>query len=209
VDLDRLLTNVDELKISFWGIQEAEYCDAMKLDFTTSLRNVESAIMLSKCRDVSLCIQWLRTPHLTSDADAIRKFWSVRGIDDVRGGDVMWNRAGALVGIKTELDRSEALVPDFSRRVWCSDIYFSDCYSWPGDLVLCCCDFLNGKRVPLGHVECLSLEKIAMLKKSILEGTPPGQCVGCRLPRRVRALQLAPDVLGLLSADEQSMLTYR
>lgn len=208
VNLERLLQTIDELLISFWGIERREYEAAMKLDFDTCLANVETVAGLARHFSVPLAIQWLQTQHLRSDEMSIHRFWALRGIHDVRGGSVVWNRAGELHAIDNLLARSQSLLPDFSRRIWCSDLYFSDAYSWSGDLVLCCCDYFRSQRVTLGNIDHLSRERIAAIKQQLLEERLASPCAACRLPRRTRAQQLAPGVVPRLASDEVQMLTY-
>jgi hypothetical protein len=207
VDMPMLISVVDDLLISFWGIEEVEYRNGMKLDFKTSLANVDAAVSLLSGSSVKLAIQWLGNPSLISTPDQIRQFWALRGVTDIRGGDMMWNRGGELRGVEDLLRRGGSIAPDFSRRVWCSDLYFSDSYSWDGDLILCCCDYFSGTQVRLGNVESLTREDVAAIKRSLL-AEPPLKCADCRLPRKLRAEQLAGDLLARLSASERSMVAY-
>jgi MoaA/NifB/PqqE/SkfB family radical SAM enzyme len=209
VDLNRILSNVDQLLISFWGIREDEYTQSMHLDYKLALSNVDSALPLAHRAGVSVALQYLRTKHLVSSDEDIQKFWIDRGIEDVRGGNVMWNRGGRLSDIDESLRISEALLPDFSRRVWCADLYFSDAYSWDGALVLCCCSFFTSHSRPLGRIQNLDIEKISEIKAQVLKNRGQDSCVNCRLPRRFRPAQLAPDILDKLSPEEYHRLTYR
>jgi hypothetical protein len=208
VDLDAVFSNVDQLLVSFWGIEATEYELAMKLDFEHSLANVEHAKEIAAACGREFAVQWLRTPHLRSDAKSIRRFWAKRGIMDVRGGDVVWNRAGALEAIDLELDRSESLKPDFERQVWCSDLFFSDSWAWSGDLVLCCCDYFTSGQTLLGHCNTLTQKEISSAKQKLLDEFRASKCEKCKLPRRHRAVQLAEDVLARLPIEEQRLLMY-
>jgi len=208
VDLDAVLANVDQLLVSFWGIEPVEYESAMKLDFECSLKNVERASAIAAACGTQIAVQWLRTAHLRSDADSIWRFWAQRGIFDVRGGDVVWNRAGALEGIEVELDRSESLTPDFDRPVWCSDLFFSDSWGCSGELVLCCCDYFTSGQTRLGHCSTLTHREIASAKQELLDQFRATKCAKCKLPRRYRAVQLAEDVLARLPIAEQRVLMY-
>ena len=194
VDLDGLVDSVDEILVSFWGIEPSEYERAMGLDFATSLRNVR----LLKTRldnrvhgEAPIAIQCLDNEHLTSRPGEIGEFWRREGISDIRGFGSWWNRGGQLATPSESEGCERPDRPDFSRALWCSDIYFSDTYTWRGDLTLCCCYFFHQKQVLLGNVSKLTLGQIQDRKDAVFRGLPPEPCRRCELPRRSRTEQLA------------------
>jgi MoaA/NifB/PqqE/SkfB family radical SAM enzyme len=207
-DVHGIIENTNELLFSFWGIEPIEYFRSMKLDFKTSLANVEMAINLAKKIGTKVVIQYLRTPELMSSEDDIRAFWEARGVLDVRGGYQTWNRANLLPVPGRLLELSASISPDFERRIWCADLYFSDAFSWDGELIMCCCDYFNGKRRGLGNVESLDVDKIGLRKGELLESSRSQACKACLLPRRLRARQLAGEVLRYLPETERADLLY-
>ena len=190
VDQAGLLQAVDQLLISFWGISATEYQASMKLDFDRSLANVRVLIRTAAELGTPLAIQWLRTVHTTNDEGAIRAFWRREGVDDVRGGDVSWNRAGEIEIAPERLMKSEAMLPDFGRSIWCADLYLSDSYGWNGDLKLCCCSFFSSRSdalIAAGDFDVMAINRV----KQALHAKPDrAECQTCQLPRRIRARQL-------------------
>ena len=205
VDLDMLASVSDEILISFWGIEEDEYERSMKLDYRTVLQNVR-ALRAQRHRRVNIGVQCLRTEHIRSRPDQIREFWRREGIEDVRGFDSWWNRAGQVETTFVAEFAEKPHTPDFSRRVWCSDLYFSDTYTWQGDLVLCCCHFFHSEQVPLGNIESLSLGRVQKAKEQVFRDVPRAACVNCSLPRQARANQLAGELRDFMGHGARAMV---
>ncbi len=208
IDAPGILRQVDELLISFWGIEAREYRAAMKLDFNRSLANVRTLVRLSRDAGIPLAVQWLRTEAMTSTAESIRAFWYAEGIEDVRGGDVIWNRAGELQVSDARIEASEALLPNFARAVWCADLYLSDAYAWDGSLKLCCCSYFSSRSPALISTREMSLEAIENAKAEVLERKDRAECQNCRLPRRLRAQQLLGSSLDCVPTNHLEALVY-
>jgi pyruvate-formate lyase-activating enzyme len=194
--------------VSFWGITAEEYESEMHLPFAPTLANVEHLAAVARGSSTPVLVKWLRTPGMQSTNEEITRFWGDRGVDVVTGYHDVWNRGG-LVQLEGSPSTRESLhLPDPSRRIWCTDIYFSDSYSWNGNCVLCCCNFFTNNQIRVGNIWSDAVRTLAERKLSILESRPiPDMCKSCLLPRDTRGLRLARLVLDSLSPEEAAMLT--
>jgi hypothetical protein len=196
-------TGLAGICVSFWGIEEEEYERAMRLPFRATLEKVEALAEGARAAGVPLVVLWVRSPEITSDSDAIRRFWTDRGIEVDTDDNEMWNRGGLLPG-----GNNAGHAPDLERRVWCSDLYFSDAYNWAGDCLLCCCNYFTHQQIQVGNILEVGPEEIARRKGEILRRRPiPEMCRDCRLPRDRRGAWLAGPILNRLSQEEREMLT--
>ena len=187
--IPNILKSVDELLVSFWEINPSAYRLAMRLDYERALSNVLEAKSMAPDRNTRLAVQWLQTEHTVSTAGEIQEFWRKLGISDVRGGNVSWNRAQDAVNDDL-LDASEALKPDFSKDVWCADLYLADCFGWRGDARLCCCSYFQSDSLPVVDNHVPSIDEIRQKKRKIFVDRSRSECHECRLPRRLRARQI-------------------
>lgn len=202
VNMHRIIDAVDEVRVSFWGIERVEYEAAMKLRYDTALESTLSWASAAEERNKKFVVQWLRTEHLRSSGAEIREFWEARGIRYVEGGDVSWDRAGALKGNSGDLDRSQAIAPNFERKNWCADFALTDCYSWTGSLVSCCCAFFHSKFGVLSKRTPLEQSEVASAKQAFERSAPSlKECSMCKLPRAIRGSQILSYVNGVSSVE--------
>lgn len=191
--------------VSFWGIEAEEYEKAMRLPFRETLAKVEYLAQCARAAAVPLIVLWVRSPEIRSGTAAIRRFWSDRGIEVDTDDNAMWNRGGLLPAADRATDGGHR--PEVERRVWCTDLYFSDAYNWAGDCVLCCCNYFTQEQIRVGNVDRDSPREIARRKGEILRRRPlPPMCQKCRLPRDLRGRWLAGPILERLSGEERAML---
>lgn len=181
---------------------------SMKLDYRTSLRNVETLKQLCDRRGVGLAIQWLDHIHMRSTPQEIASFWHARGIDDLRCGAVVWNRGGLVQPDLNKPGNDFATTPDFSLPIWCADIFFSDAWTWGGDLTLCCCAFFHRDHHSFGNIANLTRQAIERAKDAFLKDVRLEACVKCTAPRRTRAHRLSERFFDRLGDDDRARFSY-
>ena len=168
---------LSSIGVSFWGVQRAEYERAMKLPYEQTLSNVEQLATATRSTGVPLCILWVRTPDITSTDEEVADFWNARQIEVDLTDNHMWNRGGLTTLPRNRIAPDALKVPDLSRRVWCSDLYFSDTYRWNGECILCCCNFFTSQPYTLGHIQSTGLNTLAQIKADLLAARPvPSMC---------------------------------
>lgn len=200
---------LSSISVSFWGVQSAEYERAMKLPYQQTLSNVEQLAAAARSTGVPLCILWVRTPEITSTNQEIAAFWGARKIEVDLTDNHMWNRGGLTTLPRRRIAPDVLKLPDLSRRVWCSDLFFSDTYRWNGDCILCCCNYFTSQPHTLGNIQTMGLDKLASLKAQLLTSRPvPAMCRVCELPRRARGEWLGGPWLVHLQKAERDMLIY-
>lgn len=218
IDLPDVLGHVDEFLISFWGIREQEYMNAMRFrkegQFDISLNNVREVVRLHRemAPRFHMAVQWLDNPFITSLPEEIESFWWSEGVYDVRngglrtrGGQIQENKFG---DVDEYLARSGSSLPDFSRAVWCADLFSSHAYDSRGDLRLCCCGYFSQGSEPVFRREEIdSVMKIVLKQQEILDRKDSRpECRECRLRRGSRASALFP-YLDRLEEGARAMLT--
>lgn len=204
-----LATGLASIGVSFWGIREEEYERAMRLRYRRTLDNVERLAGAAREAGVPVCVIWVRTPEISSSNDEVAAFWAKREIEVDMTDNHMWNRGGLTPFPRDRVAPEAVGRPDLRRRVWCSDLFFSDTYRWNGDCVLCCCNYFTGRPLALGNIADTTPAEIARRKAEVLEARPiPKMCQRCELPRDLRAEWLAAPWLPLIGADERNMVLY-
>jgi hypothetical protein len=202
-------SGVRSIAVSFWGIEEGEYERAMRLPYERTLRKVERLATAASAAGIDLCVLWVRTPEIVSSRDAIQRFWSARGIEVDMSDNHAWNRGGLVPMPRQRVAPEVRGRPDFERRIWCSDLFFSDTYRWNGDCVLCCCNYFAGRPITLGNVATLAPDEVSRRKAELLDpASAPAMCRVCELPRRLRSEWLAGPWLPLIGEDERRMVLY-
>lgn len=195
--------------VSFWGVRPDEYERAMRLPYRETLANVERLAQAARGAGLPLTVLWVRSPEIKSTREEIAAFWSARDIEVDLTDNHMWNRGGLTAMPKERITAGGLQRPDLSRRVWCSDIFFSDTYRWNGDCVLCCCNYFTGSPLTLGSIRDTPPAEVSRLKAGVLSDRPvPAMCQVCELPRRTRARWLGGPWLEHLTPGEEAMLTY-
>jgi hypothetical protein len=204
--IERLVAaGLSSICVSFWGIHESEYEAAMKLPYQRTLEKVERMGAAARDAGLPFCVIWVRSPEITSRDDEVAAFWGARGIDVDLTDNYMWNRGGLLAGSPDPAVQP----PDPLRRIWCSDLFFSDAYRWNGEAVLCCCQYFTARPHTLGHGGRGEAERIAQRKADILDARPlPRMCQECKLPRTERARWLAGPWLEHAAPAERAMVLY-
>lgn len=202
-----LKSRIDQLYISFWGIEKHEYEKAMKLDYERALSNVEY-FAANAPSNVSVIITWINNPELKSTISEISEFWRKKGII-VDNTDVQpWNRAGYLTNpiFNSVFDKYPSV--DYNKKIWCSQLFFTDTICWNGDLILCSQDYFEKKHI-LGNINTNSPDQIANKKHEILKKKMRLQlCHCCKKPNRNYSFGSHPwDKI--LDADERSKYWYK
>jgi len=198
--------------VSFWGIVEAEYEAAMQLPYRRTLAKVERLAAAARDTGLAMSVIWVRTPEISSTDDEVQAFWADRGIDVDLEDNHMWNRGGLLPVATGTVSDPDVRVPDENRRIWCSDLFFSDAYRWNGEAVLCCCQYFAPRPHRLGRADGADGAGVAVVarrKTEVLKRRPlPSMCEQCALPRTQRARWLAGPWLALADDEEKAMLLY-
>jgi pyruvate-formate lyase-activating enzyme len=177
-------TGLSKLYISFWGINRDEYETSMKLDFDEALANTENMAQIAKREGLSLTISWTAVKTIKSRPEAIRSFWSKRGIDVDMDEILPWNRGGYLKnGIAFEnFDAFQSV--DYNLRIWCSQLFFTDTMRWNGDIILCCNDYFGQPHV-LGNISNDDVGSISARKSEIICAKRKfAICLACKKPSR-------------------------
>lgn len=200
-------SGVSSISVSFWGIKKDEYESAMRLPFEATLARVLGLFDACAGAGVPVQIVWVRSPEITSSDQEIKAFWDARGVPVDLSDTLPWNRGG-LKGPPLHADSPPGqFLPDPSKRIWCSDLFFSDSYRWNGDYILCCCNFFKRSPLKLGNIHENSFQEIVGEKTRLLERRPlPAMCQVCELPRANRARWLAAPWLERISPEEREML---
>lgn len=201
------VVGLQNIYISFWGIYQEEYELSMKLPFTETLAKVEmmaKAVQHSHSK-TKVLVKWLKTPEIKSTNEEIENFWKNKNIDFVKGYHDEWNRGG-LNDITYKKVEGRLHLPDPSRKIWCTDMFFTDTYTWSGECILCCCNYFTSQQIKLGsihaNIDDIKNKKIFyMNKRPLLK-----MCQECKLPRDNRAKWLARNFLSNLSAEDRKML---
>jgi pyruvate-formate lyase-activating enzyme len=195
--------------VSFWGIKKEEYEAAMKLPYEKTLNNVEKLAQLAKDNDLSFRILWVRVPEIISTDEEIKTFWNEKGIEVEMTDNYMWNRGGLMPLPQNQPVPDILELPDLRRRVWCSDLFFSDSYNWQGDCLLCCCNYFTSKAYKLGNINTHTPKDISQKKYEIFKNRPlPSMCQVCQQPRQLQSKWMAEPWLKYLDSEEISMVTY-
>lgn len=204
-----IATGLDEISVSFWGIERDEYQAAMHLPYDRTLANVEELAKGARRAGVPLAISWVRVPEVSSTNEQIQNFWSSRGIEVNMSDNAMWNRAGLLSVPQSLVDVDVLRPPDESRHVWCADLKYTDAWTWDGRLVLCCCSFFMERQYQVGDITS-DWREISDAKLQILSARPiPSMCRSCLLPRRNQAEWLTRPWRDVLSDAEWRDITYQ
>lgn len=194
---------------SFWGIEQNEYENAMRLPFAETLANVEYLGSLAVSAGIELNINIVQVPELQSSLTQITAFWQHRGIKVASNDVQMWNRGGLLTSNRGYQPTGMSVLPDPSRSLWCSEIVASVAFSWNGECVLCCCNYFARRAVSLGQLPNLDWTTIAQRKREILSKRPlPSMCSVCELPRTAQALDLLSAVSDLIPVDVMRDVAY-
>jgi hypothetical protein len=200
-------SGIDQVYISFWGIKKHEYEKAMKLDYERVLRNIEY-FATSGSNSVSLTITWIQSPIISSTVSEIREFWKGKGIA-VEDIDVQpWNRAGYLTNSIFDPVFGKYPSIDYTKKIWCSQLFFTDTISWNGDVILCSQDYFEKKHV-LGNINTSSPFQIAHKKKAILSRKMQLElCHHCKKPSHNYTFGSQPWD-NVLDASEKSKYWYQ
>lgn len=194
---DVVAAGISSIAVSFWGIRREEYEAAMNLPYASTLRRVINLHAACHAAAIPFQIIWVRSPEIQSSDAEVTDFWNSHGITVDIDDTTAWNRGGLLPKTPNTEAPLGVLRPDPMRRIWCSDLYFSDSYRWNGDCVLCCCNFFNKEPISLGNIQELSYENLRQRKREILDRRPlPSMCRVCELPRERRLQWLAGPWLG-------------
>ncbi|MCX7119985.1 MAG: radical SAM protein [Legionellales bacterium] len=201
-------SGLEYIYISFWGIYKEEYERAMQLPFEDTLEKVKLISNLTKNTSTTVIVKWLNVPALTSTTQEMEEFWENLGIQYVSGYHDEWNRAGLNKEANKRVQNS-VIFPNTEKKIWCSDLFFSDAYSWSGDCVLCCCNYFTSKQILLGNIH-INPQEIAINKMQIIKNRPlPKMCEQCKLPRKDRIKRLSRSFIDELSkSEQQSLLDY-
>lgn len=195
--------------VSFWGINGEEYKNSMKLDFEASLPKVELLASLAKETGLSISIQWIRVPELKSTDAEIASFWKDRGIPVIEDYHEAWNVGGQIPQEFFKRQPTENYLPDTSRHIWCSELYFSDTFNWEGDCILCCCNYFAKDQIKVGNVWEHAPIELAEKKLEILNRRPiPKMCQVCEMPRHTKGGWIARPIFDKLSPTDQAMLSH-
>ena len=201
-------SNLEIIFISFWGIEQQEYESSMKLNFYKNLERVLTLAEECKKTNKTIFVKWVRVPELKSSDYEIEIFWEKHGIKTINGYHSIWNRGGLLEKTKLPKDAFGGQLPDTNRRIWCSDLYFSDAFNWKGDCVLCCCNYFTSNQIIVGNILVDKPEDFIARKNKILNERPiPKMCQTCKLPRASRAMRLTERIFKHLSLEDQKILT--
>jgi pyruvate-formate lyase-activating enzyme len=204
-----LATGITSIAVSFWGIVAEDYEAAMRLPFAPTLARVERLAAAARRAGVRLAVTWVATPQVRSAPAEIQEFWAARGIDVEVADNDAWNRGGLIQIGAPAGPTVAARLPDPRRRIWCSDLFFTDAWTWQGDCVLCCCNYFTSGSIVLGNIRTHDLRDIAAIKGEILRRRPlPAMCDVCEQPRRSQSTWLAEPWLPLLTPEERAMVTY-
>jgi len=200
-----LKSGIDRVYISFWGIKKNEYEKAMGLDYERVLRNIEHFATCGS-NSVSLTITWIQSPIISSTVSEIREFWREKGIAvDIDAQP--WNRAGYLTNSIFDSVFCRYSSIDYSKKIWCSQLFFADTISWNGDVILCSQDYFE-KRHVFGNINNSSPLQIAQKKKKILTRKMRLElCLRCKKPSHNYPFGSQPWD-NVLDANEKSKYWY-
>jgi sulfatase maturation enzyme AslB (radical SAM superfamily) len=198
---------IDQVYISFWGIKKDEYERTMGLDYDKVLKNIENFAKVFSNK-MSLTITWIKSKKIQSTPSDIQEFWDKKGILVENEDTLPWNRAGYLTDEVFSQLFKEFPTISYEKKIWCSQLFFTDTISWNGDIVLCSQDYFEKKCV-LGNINNVSVRQIAEMKRDILQKkTKIDLCERCRKPSHNYGFASAPwDKI--LSLEEKSKYWYQ
>jgi organic radical activating enzyme len=204
---DLVATGLSSVSVSFWGIHRDEYESAMRLPYDKTLATVELLAERTREAGIPLCVIWVNVDQITSTPGEVAAFWTDRGIAVDLSDNYQWNRGSLLTGPLPPESRARGSYPDPTRRIWCSDLFFSDSFRWDGEGLLCCCNYFTSNPVAFGNINRDGLTVIRARKAALSRRRPvPDMCQTCVLPRRIRTEFLAEPWLPLLSEADRAEL---
>jgi len=175
-------SGINQVYISFWGINEEEYRNSMGLEYKNTLKNVEFFSRLAKKMNIPTVIIWVENKYITSTKQEIERFWQERNIA-VDTENAPWNRGGYL-SQNNILNFKGYPAIDFDKDIWCSQLYFTDTIAWNGDVIICSCDYYKKQNL-IGNINTCLPEQIALRKKKILDSKQNILlCKNCKKPDR-------------------------
>lgn len=176
-------SGIERIYVSFWGIEPVEYTRSMGLDYDRSLANVLSCAKLCHGTPTNLIICWIQTPLIQSAPQEILTFWRDKEVEVDMSEFAPWNRGGFLTGDMYTDIFARYRPFEFSKRIWCSQLYFADTITWDGQVVLCSQDYFQRTCI-LGDIDT-PLPIIAQAKQQVLRSCSiPPMCQACRKPNR-------------------------
>ncbi|WP_284125102.1 radical SAM/SPASM domain-containing protein [Parerythrobacter aestuarii] len=194
---------------SFWGIAQDEYEAAMRLPYERSLDRVIKTARAARVAGVPFKVEWVGVPEIKSTDKEIVEFWTSRGVACGLTGGKLWNRADQLPAEYQQYLPDQIEAPDTSKPIWCTEVAFSLTFGWNGECLMCCCDYFNGSRIPLGSVLTDDWETLKQRKRAVLEARPiPPMCARCKLPRKDQAEWLVGSLMPLLQESDRALFAH-